>query len=125
MRSIAGIVAIGFILAGLVVSYVLSHAFHWLFLTLGVIDHEVLGDQFTVSTLLAALLSLGTAFGLWRSQHVNGLAQEVVVEMRKVTWPSVAETRAATLVVILTSFLISMVLGFFDLGFNWVIDRIF
>jgi len=42
-----------------------------------------------------------------------------------VTWPSADETRVATLVVIVTSMVVSAVLGFFDLGFNWVMERIF
>ena len=44
MQSVAGIVALGFIFLALVTSLVVSHALHWLFLTLGVIDSPILGD---------------------------------------------------------------------------------
>ena len=125
MQSVAGLVALGFIFISLVVSFVLSHSLHWLFLTAGIIDSPILGDQFTLTTLVAGLLSFGTGFGTWRHPRINGLAQEVVAELKKVTWPSAAETRAATVVVILTSMVVSAVLGFFDLGFNWVMERIF
>lgn len=125
MQSVAGLVALGFIFISLVVSFVLSHSLHWLFLTLGIIDSPILGDQFTLTTLVSAVLSFGTGFFTWRHPHINMLAQEVVAELKKVTWPSAAETRAATVVVILTSMAVSAVLGFFDLGFNWVMERIF
>ena len=61
----------------------------------------------------------------WRNVTINTLAQEVVTELKKVTWPTVDETRMATVVVIITSFAVSAVLGIFDVGFNWIIERIF
>jgi preprotein translocase subunit SecE len=125
MQSVLGIVAISFILAALLVSYVVAHGLHWAFLSLGVIDRPLLGDRFTTTTAIAAALAFGLAFALWRSPRVNGLAQEVVSELKKVTWPSMAETKAATVVVIITSILVSLLLGVFDLGFNWLIERIF
>lgn len=124
MQSVAGIVALGFIFLALVVSFVLSHTLHWTFLTFGIIDTPILGDQFTVATALGAGISFITSFILWRNVTVNTLAQEVVSEMKKVTWPTAVETRAATVVVIITSVIVSMVLGLFDMGFNWVIERL-
>ena len=50
MQSVAGIVALSFIFLALVVAFVLSHALHWTFLTLGIIDNPILGDRFTVTT---------------------------------------------------------------------------
>jgi len=125
MQSVAGIVALGFIFLALVSAFVVSHGLQWLFLTLGVVDTPIVGDNFTTSTLIGAVLSFGIAFFCWRSPRLNTLAQEVVQELKKVTWPSGAETRMATVVVVVTSFVVSMVLGFFDLGFNWIIERIF
>ncbi|MEW5850422.1 MAG: preprotein translocase subunit SecE [Myxococcota bacterium] len=125
MQSAAGIVAIAFIIAALLVSFVLGHTLHWTFLTLGIFDQPLLGDQFTVTTAIAAAIGFGAAFFTWRNPRINTLAQEVVAELRKVTWPTAAETRAATVVVIVTSVAVSLVLGAFDLGFNWVIERIF
>lgn len=125
MQSVAGIVAIAFILVGLVVSYVLNHTLHWLFLSLGVIDRPLLGDQFTTATAIAAAIAFGSAFTLWRNASVNTLAQEVVGELKKVTWPSLLETRASTLVVIITSVVFSVLLGLFDLGFNRMVEWIF
>lgn len=125
MQSVAGLVALGFIFVSAVASFVLSHTLHWVFLNMGVIDRPILGDQFTLTTLLAGVLALGTGFGTWRNARINTWVQEVVTELKKVTWPSALETRAATVVVIVTSAVVSVVLGFFDLGFNWVMEKIF
>lgn len=125
MQSVGGIVAIAFILLAAIVSFVLGHAFHWTFLTVGVIDQPILGDQFTLTNLIAMVLSFGGSFALWRNATINTLSQEVVTELKKVTWPTGLETRAATVVVIVTSVVVSLVLGAFDLGFNWIIERIF
>ncbi|MBI5494956.1 MAG: preprotein translocase subunit SecE [Deltaproteobacteria bacterium] len=125
MQSVGSLVALGFIFLSLAVSFVLSHTLHWVFLNLGIIDTPILGDRFTLTTLIAAAVSFGTGFLLWRNATVNPMAHEVVAELKKVTWPTGEETRAATLVVIVTSVVVSLVLGFFDLGFNWVINRIF
>lgn len=124
MQSVAGIVALSFIFLSLVVAFVLSHALHWTFLTLGIIDNPILGDRFTVTTLLAGMASFVTGFAAWRNVTVNTLAQEVVSELKKVTWPTGVETRAATVVVIITSVVVSLLLGFFDLGFNWILKSI-
>ena len=125
MQRVAGMVAIAFIVAALIVSFVLGHTLHWAFLTLGVIDRPLLGDRFTTSTAIAAFVAFGAAFGTWRTPRINTLAQEVVQEIEKVTWPTGLETRAATLVVILTSVAVSLILGLFDMSFNWIIERVF
>lgn len=125
MQSVVGIVAIAFILAALVVTFVVNHALHWLFLSVGIIDRPLLGDQFTTATAISAAFSLITAFFLWRAPTVNTMCQEVVAELKKVTWPTVAETKAATIVVVITSLVVSAVLGLFDMGFSRAVNWIF
>jgi preprotein translocase subunit SecE len=50
---------------------------------------------------------------------------DVISELRKVTWPSFAETRYLTVVVAIVAVLMGIFLGLLDLGFGWVIERIF
>ena len=52
-----------------------------------------------------------------RNQVAQDFANEVVIELRKVTWPTFKETRQATLVVVLCVLVISGILGTFD--FIW------
>jgi preprotein translocase subunit SecE len=50
---------------------------------------------------------------------------DVISELRKVTWPTVAETRYLTLVVAIVAVVMGIFLGILDLGFGWLVERIF
>lgn len=50
---------------------------------------------------------------------------EVKVELKKVTWPTKKETMSATLIVIVTVFIISFFLGFVDFGLTSLMKYIF
>lgn len=50
---------------------------------------------------------------------------DIIAELRKVTWPTFAETRYLTVVVAIVSLVMALFLGALDLGFGWVIERIF
>jgi preprotein translocase subunit SecE len=54
---------------------------------------------------------------LYRNDRAYGLANEVSMELQKVTWPSAKEVRAATIVVIVMSVISALILGMFD--FVW------
>lgn len=50
-----------------------------------------------------------------RNPIAQEFANDVFVELRKVTWPTWKETRQSTVVVIITVFVVGMILGGFDL----------
>jgi preprotein translocase subunit SecE len=50
---------------------------------------------------------------------------DIIAELRKVTWPSFAETRYLTVVVAIVAVAMGLFLGALDLGFGWVVERIF
>ena len=50
--------------------------------------------------------------------------EEIVSELKKVTWPSRDETRYLTMVVIVVAVAVGLVLGGVDIFFNWLIDRL-
>lgn len=50
-----------------------------------------------------------------RNVVAQEFATEVLIELRKVTWPSWKETRQSTMVVIVTVFVVGLILGGFDL----------
>lgn len=50
---------------------------------------------------------------------------DVISELRKVTWPSFAETRYLTVVVAIVAVAMGLFLGALDLTFGWAIERIF
>ena len=50
--------------------------------------------------------------------------EEIISELKKVTWPSRDETRYLTMVVIIVAVAVGLVLGAVDIFFNWLIDRL-
>jgi preprotein translocase subunit SecE len=50
---------------------------------------------------------------------------DVIAELRKVTWPTVAETRYLTMVVAIVAVVVGIFLGVLDLGFGWMIEQVF
>src|SRR3990172_6136161 len=50
--------------------------------------------------------------------------EEIISELKKVTWPTRDETIYLTTVVIIVSVAVGIVLGSIDIFFNWLIDRI-
>lgn len=50
---------------------------------------------------------------------------DIISELRKVTWPTFAETRYLTIVVTIVAIAVGLLLGGFDLVFGWVIEKLF
>ena len=50
--------------------------------------------------------------------------QEIVSELRKVTWPTRQETVYLTTVVIIVAVSVGLMLGAIDIFFNWLVDRL-
>lgn len=50
-------------------------------------------------------------------------AEEIIAELRKVTWPTREETFNLTLVVIVVSLVAGAFLGGIDMFFNWLINH--
>jgi preprotein translocase subunit SecE len=75
-----------------------------------------------------AVLGLGLAFAiaayLYRASRSNEVSLEIVGELRKVSWPSLAETRAATVAVIVASLIAACLLGLFDVFWQFLTDKI-
>jgi preprotein translocase subunit SecE len=54
---------------------------------------------------------------VWRIPRTQTVSLETALELKRVTWPSLRETRAATVAVVVASFIASIILGIFD--FIW------
>jgi preprotein translocase subunit SecE len=73
-------------------------------------------DQFYV-TALAGLVALVAAVFFYKHERTYTLVNEVTAELKKVTWPTAKEVRAATIVVVVMTIISAAILGFFD--FIW------
>lgn len=63
-------------------------------------------------------------FGWMRRFEPRAVA-DVISELRKVTWPTAAETRYLTFVVAVVAIVVGVILGLFDLAFGWAIETVF
>ncbi len=118
MRQKTTFVALFFLFAGLVAAYVCHRAAESIFSLARINNAPVLGDNFPLSALIGAVIGLGVAAALFNMQRTHTLAGEVVDELNKVAWPTSAETRMNTMVVIVTSVVASLILGVFDITFS-------
>jgi preprotein translocase SecE subunit len=50
---------------------------------------------------------------------------DIISELRKVTWPTFAETRYLTFVVAIVAVSVGILLGGVDFFFGWIIEKIF
>ncbi len=50
-------------------------------------------------------------------------AEEIISELRKVTWPSLEDTRYLTFVVLVVAAAFGLFLGGVDMFFNWAIEN--
>jgi len=119
---VLGYVGIGLIIAWTLIQTLVS-GFHYLGKRINVYDlnRELfgLGENFTVAHLTGILITLFVGWLLWRNENLNRSAHEVVEELRKVTWPTGAETQTATIVVIVATAAITLVLWMYDIFWGW------
>ena len=52
-------------------------------------------------------------------------AADIFSELRKVTWPTFAETRYLTVVVAIVAVVVGLFLGGIDLMFGWAVEKLF
>ena len=64
------------------------------------------------------------AIYLWTNPRTHEVSIEIASELRKVSWPSIAETRAATIAVIVASIISAVLLGLFDVLWQFLTDKI-
>jgi preprotein translocase subunit SecE len=109
---------IGAILFGMVVQSALSAAM----LQFSVTDDRLLGGLVSTSALLGILGGAAGFVVALRNKEAVKFTDEVIGELRKVTWPSREETVRATTTVVLTTIFVAALLGLYDLMWKRVAD---
>jgi preprotein translocase subunit SecE len=76
-------------------------------------------------SLISAVGAVVIGVALYRNDRVYHLANEVTGELKKVTWPTAKEVRAATLVVVVMAIVSSIILGVFDLAWSNLTELVY
>lgn len=77
------------------------------------------------ATVIAAVAGIAAVYGTWTNARIRRLSQEVLDELAAVSWPSRQETYSATVVVMLTSIVSSVLIFLLDRFWSWFTDLIF
>jgi len=111
-------VHIMFAVAGLIVAWFLAKCGDWAWSYFGKPNDFIVGAGAVVIAGIATVIA-------WKNEEVFTLASEVTSELRKVTWPTRRETFSSTVVVIMTTIISSLLLGFFDAVWAWATRMIY
>jgi len=127
MRSRQRFVVIGVISLAIIIALVVAHGLEWIWVQFGLDDPFLLGTRdLPLSTLIAYGVTLIAVVVLLRHKATMELANEVVDELTKVTWPTREETGNATIVVIVAVLISAGYLGAFDAVWlaltDWILD---
>jgi preprotein translocase subunit SecE len=118
------IVAIAYVLAALALGVFLEKVTALVFQYARVNDSALLGD-WSLSTVIGYAIAAVAAVIVWRIPKTQTVSLEIALELRRVTWPSVRETRAATVAVIVASAIAAVILGLFDMVWSYLSSRIY
>jgi preprotein translocase subunit SecE len=118
------IVAIAYVLAALAIGVFLEKVTALVLTYSRVNDYAVLGD-WSLSTVIGFAVAAVVAVVVWRIPKTQTVSLEIALELRRVTWPSLRETRAATVAVIVASFVAAAILGLFDMVWSWLSAKIY
>jgi preprotein translocase subunit SecE len=77
-----------------------------------------------VSGVALVVAAVGVLW-LYQRPAVQKLTTEVVAELARVSWPTRAETTAATVVVIITSLIAAAIVGGYDAVWSFLTDYIY
>ena len=91
-----------------VLFYLMKWSFDWIW------GYFVATPSELIVTLAAGIIALVAGVVLYRHERVHTLAHEVAGELKKVSWPSGKEVRAATIVVIIMAMISAGLIMVFD-----------
>ena len=118
------IVAIAYVLAAIAIGVFLEKVVALVLAYVRVNDFAVVGD-YSLSTVIGFLIAVIAAVVVWRIPKTQSVSLEIALELRRVTWPSLRETRAATVAVIVASAIAAVILGLFDMVWSWLSTKIY
>ena len=108
------LVAIFFVLAAIAIGVFLEKILGLVFSYTRWNDAAIFGEDWTLSTVIGFAIAVVAAVVLWRTPKVQATSLDIASELKKVTWPTFRETRAATVAVVIATFVAAIILGVFD-----------
>ena len=117
MQGTQRYVVFAYLAIGFVLFITLDRIFGFAVYTADLPNPGIIGNRFTLATVIALAISGAVGYFAYKHPKAHQFSNEVVAELRKVTWPGRQETQSSTVVVIVTTLIIAGILGIFD--FIW------
>jgi len=118
MDDITRWVNLSFIFASIILWWVYARLTETVMDLVGTQNVHVLGENLTRATVIGLVLAAATGFIAWRNKKVYEGALNVAREVKKVTWPTLDETKAATRTVVIVTIIVALILALFDAVFQ-------
>ena len=104
----------GYFLGGCVVAFLVSH-----------LTEAVWAGHEDVANGIGVVVGFAAMMVAWKNVTLRTLAMETIEELAAVTWPSKDETTTATVVVLATAIIASVVIFAMDRFWNWITNVIY
>ncbi len=118
-------VIIFYVLAALAVGVFVEKVLELVFTYVRWNDPTIFGEDWRLTTVLGFALAAVAAAVVWRTPKTQTVSLEIASELKKVTWPTLRETRAATVAVVIATFVAAVILGLFDYVWAAISSRIY
>ena len=120
------LVAIGYVLLGLFAGLFLEHVLLLLFGSWAVTQPltRPLYNDWTWSSIIGLAVAAAVGLYLWKLPKTHDVSLEIAAELKRVSWPTMAETRAASIAVIVATVIAAVLLGMFDVFWQFLTDKI-
>lgn len=105
--------ALGLVGIAAFVAFVTANLIGSIFAWTGVGDIELFGGL-VLHAVLGVAIGVGLAVWGWMNPRIQEVGQEIAAELKKVTWPTWPEIKAATVAVVVFSVVAALILGAFD-----------
>ncbi|MBN2695114.1 preprotein translocase subunit SecE [bacterium] len=112
-RYVALFFVFGFVVVAYYFSVLLEMVFQWMRWN----DLPLLGDQFSLSTLIAVITVGLVSLALWTKKNTKTASFEIADELFNVDWPSKTQTKEASTITIVFSIVFALILASMD--FVW------
>lgn len=108
-----------YITGGLLLFYLLQWTIEWIW---GYFNRAPSG--FAIR-LIAGVVAFSAGVYLYRNDRIRELVTEVATELKKVTWPTSKETKAALIITIIITIITAALLGLFDMVWSQLTQLIY
>ena len=112
-----------YLVGGLIVAWVFAKTSDLIFTSLTP-RANIAFAGITLSVIVGVVLAVLLTVALWRNRRAYQWTTEVAVELSRVTWPELDETRQSTIIVIAFSVVLALALSLFDFVWKFATDAI-